>query len=106
MSEVAAVIQLQGKQHQVTEGDVIVVDRLEDEAAKKIEITDVLMTINGENSVVGTPLVNGAKVTLEVVEHGKADKIMVFKYKSKSRYRKLNGHRQHQTTLKVTKIAA
>jgi large subunit ribosomal protein L21 len=106
MSELSAIIQLQGKQHLVTEGDVLEVDRLETEAGTKMDITDVLLTTNGTKTEVGAPLVKGAKVTVEVVEHGKGDKIRVFKYKSKSKYRKTNGHRQYQTTLKVVKIAA
>lgn len=106
MSQLSAIIQLQGKQHLVTEGEVLEVDRMEDEAGKKIEITDVLMTIDGDKTAIGTPLVKGAVVTCEVVDHGKGDKIRVFKYKSKSKYRKTNGHRQYLTTLKVVKIAA
>jgi len=102
----SAIIQLQGKQFYVSEGDIFAIDRLEDEEAKKIDVTDVLLITDGDKNTVGTPLVKDATVSLEVVEHGKGDKIRVFKYKSKSRYRKTQGHRQHQTTLKVTKIAA
>jgi large subunit ribosomal protein L21 len=101
----SAIIQLQGKQFNVSEGDIIVVDRLEDESKKKIDVTDVLLITDGKKTDVGTPVIKGAKVTLDVLEHGKGDKIRVFKYKSKSKYRKTYGHRQHQTTLKVAKIA-
>lgn len=106
MSDLSAIIQLQGKQHLVTVGEILEVDRMEDVAGKTVEITDVLLTINGDKTQVGTPLVKGAVVTCEVVDHLKGDKIRVFKYKSKSRYRKTNGHRQYLTTLKVVKIAA
>lgn len=102
----SAIIQLQGKQFNVSEGDIIVVDRLEDESKKKIDVTDVLLITDDKKTDVGTPIVKGAKVTLDVIEHGKGDKIRVFKYKSKSKYRKTIGHRQYQTTLKVVKIAA
>jgi large subunit ribosomal protein L21 len=102
----SAIIQVQGKQFHVSEGDIFVVDRLNDESAEKIDVTDVLLITDGDKTDVGTPLVKNAKVTLEVIEHAKGDKIRVFKFKSKSRYRKTIGHRQHQTTLKVTKIAA
>lgn len=106
MSQQSAIIQLQGKQHIVVVGDVLVIDRLETaEVGKKLEVTDVLLTTDGTKTEVGTPLLKGAKVTFEVIEHAKGDKIRVFKYKSKSKYRKTNGHRQLQTTLKVVTIA-
>lgn len=99
-----AIIQLQGKQYTVHTGDTLVVDRMELEEGKTVTIKDVLLT-HDTSTTVGTPTVNGASVTLKAVSHDKGDKIRVFKYKSKSRYRKTYGHRQHQTTLEVTKIA-
>ena len=99
-----AVIQLQGKQHKVSEGDQLVVDRLPDEVGKKLTITDVLFVSTGKKISIGTPLVAKTSVTLEVVDHKKGDKIRVSTYKSKSRYRRTYGHRQHLTELKVTKI--
>jgi large subunit ribosomal protein L21 len=101
-----AVIQLQGKQYKVSEGDQLVVDRLPDEAGNTLKITDVLLVSAGKKLSIGTPLVAKATVTLEVVDHKKGDKIRVATYKSKSRYRRTYGHRQHLTTLTVTKIAA
>jgi large subunit ribosomal protein L21 len=101
-----AVIQLLGKQHQVAEGDTIVVDKVPQEEGKKFDITDVLLVVDGDKISVGQPTVDKAKVTLSVVAQGKGEKILVAKYKSKSRYRKVNGHRQLQSTLKVEKIAA
>lgn len=101
-----AVIQLQGKQHQVSEGETIVVDSVPQEEGKKFDVTDVLLVVDGDKISVGQPTVEKAKVTLSVVAQGKGDKIRVAKYKSKSRYRKVKGHRQLLSTLKVEKIAA
>lgn len=100
-----AIIQLQGKQYQVQEGDEFLVDQLEKEAGSKFEVTDVLLLVNGEDRKIGQPLVEGAKVSCELVSNQKGEKIRVAKYKSKSRYRKVIGHRQYQSTVKVLKIA-
>lgn len=101
-----AIIQIAGKQYKVAPKDTLVIDRQEEAVGKTITVTDVLAVGEGEAIKIGTPLVAGAKVVLKVVEHDKADKIHVFKYKSKSRYRKSRGHRQHQTTLTVESITA
>lgn len=100
-----AIIQLQGKQYQVQEGDEFLVDQLEKEAGSKFEVTDVLLLVNGEDRKIGQPLVEGSKVSCELVSNQKGEKIRVAKYKSKSRYRKVIGHRQYQSTVKVLKIA-
>lgn len=102
-----AVIQIAGKQFKVSEGDVITTDRITDkEVGEKIKVNDVLLVADEKSSTVGNPTVAGAEVTLEVVEHNKGKKIRVLKYKSKSKYRKTIGHRQHQSALKVVKIKA
>lgn len=100
-----AVIQLQGKQYRVSEGDLLTVDRLAEPADSKLTISDVLLVSDGEKTQVGAPTVSGSKVTLKVVEHGLDEKIRVFKYKSKSKYRKTHGHRQRVTNVSVEKIA-
>jgi large subunit ribosomal protein L21 len=100
-----AIIQLQGKQFKVSEGQKLTVDLLPQEVGAKMEVTDVLLASDGKNVQVGQPLVEGAKVTLEVLESGKDAKLRVFKYKSKSKYRKTIGHRQRITNLEVAKIA-
>ncbi len=106
MSEDYAIIQLQGKQHLVKEGDTLVVDRLQDEKGKKIAVSDVLFQKTKDKYSVGQPLVKAAKVTLEVVDdEKKGEKIRVAKFRSKSRYRKVKGHRQQQTVLKVLRLA-
>lgn len=99
-----AIIQLQGKQYQVAEGETIVVDRFESEPGKNQVITDVLLVNDGSKVTVGAPLVSGVKVTLKTVDHSKGEKIDVFKYKSKSRYRRAQGHRQALTAFEVVSI--
>ena len=89
-----------GKQYYVSEGDVIYVEKLEVEAGKGVEFTDVLMV--GEK--VGTPNVEGAKVVCTAEKNGKAKKITVFKFHPKKKYRKTQGHRQPYTKLVVKKI--
>lgn len=101
-----AIIQLQGKQHRVSVGDQLVVDRLEAQDGATINITDVLLVNTDKTIKVGTPLVKGASVELKVEEKTKGDKIRVYKYKSKSRYRKTRGHRQAQTLVTVTNLTA
>jgi len=95
-----AVFKTGGKQYYVAEGDEIYVEKLEVEAGKTIDFTEVLAV--GEKT--GTPFVSGAKVTCEVVKSGKQKKIIVFKYKAKKKYRKKQGHRQPYTKLIVKKI--
>ena len=100
-----AIIKLQGKQYQVSEGDKLTVDLLPGEAGATIDVSDVLLVADGENVQVGTPTVTGASVALKIVESGKDAKLDVFKYKSKSKYRKMHGHRQRITNVEVVKIA-
>lgn len=96
-----AVILVGGKQYYVAEGDEIFVEKLNAEDGKSIDITEVL-SVNGKT---GTPYVEGAKVTCEVVKSGKQKKIVVFKYRPKKKYRLKQGHRQPYTKLIVKKIA-
>lgn len=102
-----AIIQLVGKQFKVEEGKTFVTDKITDkEIGDTIKVTDVLLVADEKSSQVGTPTVKGAEVTLKLVDSGKGKKIRVLKYKSKSKYRKVIGHRQHQSTLEVIKIKA
>lgn len=100
-----AIIQLQGKQYRVSEGDTFDVDRLAGED-KKLTVSDVLLVNKDGKISLGQPLVAGASVTLEVKQELKGEKIRVFKYKSKSRYRKTRGHRQALTRVSVSAIKA
>lgn len=101
-----AVIETGGKQFRVKEGDTLFVEKLPVEAGQTVEVDRVLMVENNGELKVGTPNVDGAKVTLEVVRHGKGRKIIVFKYKAKKNYRRKKGHRQPFTEVVVKSIEA
>ena len=100
-----AVIKTGGKQYKVSEGDVISVEKLNRQSDQNIEFNDVLLVVNGEIKV-GRPLVSGAKVEANILEEGKGKKKMVFRYHSKTRYRKKKGHRQPYTKVQILKIEA
>lgn len=102
-----AVIATGGKQYLVKEGQTLNVEKLEKEAGSTIDL-EVLMVADegGKDVKVGTPNVAGAKVTAKVVEQGRAKKIRIVKYKPKSRYTRVNGHRQPFTKLSIEKISA
>lgn len=100
-----AVLAISGSQFKVEENQVITVDNLNVDAEKTGTCTDVLLVVNGDDVTVGTPNVAGAKVEYEVVKNYQGDKLRVFKYKSKSRYRKTNGFRAQLTDIKITKIS-
>ncbi len=99
-----AVIETGGKQYKVAVGDVVDVELLPVEPGEAVNIDRVLMLSNGDAIQVGQPLVEGANVLTRVVEHGRADKVIVFKYKNKTRYRRRLGHRQPFTRLAVEEI--
>ena len=100
-----AVIKTGGKQYKVSEGEFLKVENLEGEIGDSIEFAEILM-VGGENTVVGTPLVAGASVTAKIAVQGKGKKVLVFKSKRRKDSRKLRGHRQHLTVLKIEKITA
>ncbi len=93
-----------GKQYKVSEGDVIYVEKLNLEG-DTVEFDNVLMTIDGDNVTIGTPVVESAKVTAKLVKNGKSKKILVFKFKAKKNYRRRQGHRQPYTKLQIEKIS-
>ncbi|KYZ75390.1 50S ribosomal protein L21 [Anaerosporomusa subterranea] len=101
-----AIIQTGGKQYRVSEGDVIVIEKLEAQAGETVAFDEVLTVVTDGSVKIGQPVVAGAKVTGTVVEHGKGKKIRIFKYKSKSNYRKRQGHRQPFTKVTIEKIEA
>ena len=94
------------KQYRVAEGDVITIEKLEAAANESVTFEEVLTVVNDGDVKVGAPLVNGAKVTGTVLEHGKGKKILVFKYKAKSNYRRRQGHRQPFTKVRIESIQA
>ena len=101
-----AVVVTGGKQYRVQEGDVIYVEKLEADVETSIELGDVLALGKEDGLVVGTPVVEGAKVIAKVLEQGKAKKVIVFKYKRKKDYRRKAGHRQPHTKIQIEKINA
>jgi large subunit ribosomal protein L21 len=99
-----AVIKTGGKQYRVSEGDLVKIEKLSGEVGEKITLADVLF-IGGNGDVkIGAPLVENASVTGEIVSQAKAKKVLVFKKKRRKSYSRQRGHRQHQTTLKITGI--
>lgn len=97
-----AVIKTGGKQYKVAEGDVLTVEKLDHDSGEVV-FSDVLLVANGEVKV-GRPNVAGAKVSASILEDGKGEKKMVFRYKSKTRYKKKKGHRQPYTKVQILKI--
>jgi large subunit ribosomal protein L21 len=98
------VIATGGKQYLVKEGDIIRVEKLDQEKGKKVEFDQVLMVEKDGEHIIGRPLVEKAKVVAKILKQDKAKKIIVFKYKSKKRYRKKTGHRQLYTEILIEKI--
>ena len=100
-----AVIVTGGKQYTVAEGDVLYIEKLEVEAEATVKFDQVLAVLDGENSKIGAPVVEGAAVEAKVLKNGKGKKIHVLKYKAKKNEKKHIGHRQPYTKVEITKIA-
>ena len=100
-----AVIKTGGKQYKVQEGDVLMIEKL-GQSEGNIIFEDVFLVANDKDVKVGKPKVSGAKVEAKILEEGKAKKKMVFRYKSKTRYKKKKGHRQPYTKVQITKIVS
>ena len=98
-----AIVLTGGKQYKVSEGDQINVEKLDLENGAQVKL-DVLMLVDGEKVKAGNPTVEGSEVLAEVVGQGKAPKIYVLRYKAKKRVKKLQGHRQPYTTLKIVSV--
>ena len=94
-----------GKQYTVAEGDVLYIEKLGAEVEATVKFEQVLAVLDGENTKIGAPVVEGAVVEAKVVKNGKAKKITVFKYKPKKGEKKKIGHRQPYTKVEITKIA-
>ena len=100
-----AIVEISGKQYKVQEGDIVFVDRLEnEEEGKKVTFDKVLLISDGKKVTIGQNTVKGAKVEASVIGHGKGKKILVYKYKAKKNYRKTQGHRQPYTKIEIKKI--
>ncbi len=100
-----AIIETGGKQYTVSEGDIIRVEKIQAQPGENISFEKILFIKDDEGNVkVGTPYLSGSRVQVEVIDHGKAKKIRVFKYKRRKNYRRTQGHRQAYTKIKIEKI--
>lgn len=101
-----AVITTGGKQYKVSPGDVVRVESLDAKKGDTVELKDVYMVADGDKVSIGKPTLTSAKVTAEVVEEGRGEKLLVFKHRKRKGFRKTNGHRQNYTAIKVKEITA
>jgi large subunit ribosomal protein L21 len=101
-----AVIRTGGKQYRVSEGQIVKIEKLMGAVGDKVVLGDVLFVGGSEDVKIGAPLIADAKVTGEIVDQGKAKKVFVFKKKRRKSYSRQRGHRQYQTSLKITAIEA
>jgi len=101
---VYAIVETGGKQYKVNVGQTVDVETLAAEVGETVELDRVLMVSQGDNVQIGTPLIEGAKVSAKVVEHGRGRKVVIFKYIPKERYRLKKGHRQNYTRLRIEEI--
>ena len=99
-----AIMETGGKQFKVKQGDVLNVEKLDVEIGETVEIAQVLALGQDSGLTVGKPYVDGAKVVLKVMEQGRGEKLLVFKYKPKKKYRRLRGHRQPYSKVMVDEI--
>ena len=100
-----AIIVTGGKQYKVSEGDVVFIEKLDQNAGDTVKFDQVLAIMDGENATFGTPVVEGASVEATVEKNGKGKKIRIFKYNAKKGYRKRQGHRQPYTKVTINKIS-
>ncbi len=101
-----AVVKTGGKQYKVAKGDVIKVERLDGDAGDVIQLDEILMIGDGSKVTVGEPMISGAAIAAEILEQGRAKKVIVFKKRRRQNYRRKKGHKQHLSVLRVTDIMA
>ncbi|MDB6060526.1 MAG: rplU [Verrucomicrobiaceae bacterium] len=101
-----AIIETGGKQHRVIPGEILKVEKIEAATGASIDFDKVLLVSDGENVQIGAPYVIGGKVTAEVVEQGRHDKIRIIKFRRRKHHMKQMGHRQWYTAIKITGISA
>jgi large subunit ribosomal protein L21 len=99
-----AVIETGGKQYLVSANDKIIIEKLDAPEGESVVFDKVLLTADGEKINLGKPYISGAKVTGKILSQGRGKKIVVFKYKAKSRYRRKQGHRQSETIVQIDTI--
>ena len=100
-----AVFTAGGKQYRAEKGDVLRVELMNAEPGAEVELGDVMLLADGDKVTVGTPLVDGGKVTAKVIGHGRGDKVEIVKFRRRKHHRKQMGHRQHYTEIEITGIA-
>ena len=101
-----AIVRSGGKQYRVEEGALVSVDTVAGKVGDTVTLGDILVIADGDDVKAGQPALDGAKVTAEIVAHAKGPKIQVLRYKNKTRQRRARGHRQSETTIRITKIEA
>jgi large subunit ribosomal protein L21 len=101
-----AVISTGGKQYKLSQGDTCRVEKLDAEEGASIELDKVLMVADGDNINIGTPYVDGSKVTATIKSHGRAKKVEIMKFRRRKHHQKRTGHRQYYTEIEVTGISA
>ena len=101
-----AIVKISGKQYRVSEGDTIKVSSQDWKVGDRVKFDQVLLSDNGKNIAVGTPTVAGASVTVEILEHNRDKKLLIYKKKRRKGYQRKNGHRQGYTLLKVNNLQA
>jgi len=101
-----AIIRTGGKQYQVATGDKLRVEKLQGNVGDTVELSDILMVVDGDEVKIGQPVIEGAKVVAKITEQAKADKVIVFKMKRRKGYRVKRGHRQQYTALTIEEISA
>ncbi|MBM3119405.1 MAG: 50S ribosomal protein L21 [Chloroflexi bacterium] len=104
MAQTYAIVETGGKQYKVAPGQKIDIDRLSAAEGEDVELSRVLLIADGEDTIVGTPNIDGAKVVATCLGERKGEKVIVFKYKPKVRYRRKKGHRQLYATLEIKQI--
>lgn len=102
----SAIIKTGGKQYRVSEGDKIAVEKLTGEVGDELTFGDVLAITDGDNTTLGSPVIDGAKVVGEVVEQFRDKKVIAFKFKRRKGHHKTTGHRQHKTRVEIKSISA
>jgi large subunit ribosomal protein L21 len=100
-----AIVRTGAKQYRVQEGDVLCVEKLNKEKGEKFTFNEVLLVEDGKKTLIGTPFVENALVKAEIIENLKDDKVIVFKKRRREQYRRLRGHRQELTRIKIEEIA-
>ncbi|MDA8224438.1 MAG: 50S ribosomal protein L21 [Betaproteobacteria bacterium] len=101
-----AVIKTGGKQYRISAGEKLKIEQITADVGSEIVLDQVFMLADGENVKVGTPLVDGAKVTATVIAHGRHDKVRIFKMRRRKHYQKHQGHRQNYTEIRIDGISA